>query len=507
MLNGRCGALAKKKKKYYKKKQKRAVDVNLSGEKELLSSHEEFKDEIANAGPVPREYTVESASLKTALAKRNRLSSENVFSWRLSFNIYLWVKYAGTIIGALLLYVTVGYFIGRKFGMGLPLMGPIFDLVLGLFLFSITVGWMVVLGLVFWSYKKWQKDPMHFFVSYQTHSLGAYQSYQVVKGPLRMGSRNILGKTTPWIVQVEYLDLQGQKHTAQCFLGNTVILSQMQPGDELCVCTLKGHFGKTMNIALLAGFLGAENDTWLSKMRQSVKARREASKIGAALKAKDRKDFENKYPVEEYIPLSQLKATERAATIKANRISESRIRKMSIMAGDYFALRRGLIIGIPLLVFLLAGGPEYIAKHLTMFSYNTAWESMYFIILCVMAILFVYQMRSSFLGTWYWICPPKKSPKYTISTGRFVNCAGWGRAVGDNYYWLVAYEDINGNIKHAYIHVDNYEAICLAKPNLPLTIVTVKTIWPYTRDFAYISAYFKMVDEPWDVSGNKLSDF
>lgn len=501
--------MAKKKKKYYKEKRKaiQPVDVNRSVNNESLSNDEEVEDKIANTEPTPREYTVESASLKAALAKRNRLSSENVFSWRMSFNIYLWVKYAGTIIGALLVYVVMGYFIGRKFGMGLPLMGPIFDLVLGLFLFSITIGWVVVLGLIFWSYEKWKKDPAKFFVLHQTHSIGTYQNYQVSKGPFRMGSRNILGKTTPWIVQVGYVDLQGVKHTAQCFLGNTVVLSQMQPGDELCICAIKGHFGKTINIALLPSFLGSEYDVWLSTMRQSIKARQEASKIGAVLLAKDKKDFSGKYPVEEYIPLSQLTAAERAKAIKANQMSESRIRKMSIVAGDYFALRRGLVIGIPLLVFLMAGGPEYISKHLTILSYHMAWESVMFIVLGIMTILFVYQMRSGFICTWYWIFPPKRPPKYTISTGYFVSCIGWGRDVGYNYYWLITYEDINGNVKPAYIHADNYEAFCLSKPNLPLTIVTVKTLWPYARDFAYISEYFQMVDEPWDISGDKLHNF
>lgn len=500
--------MAKNKNKYHKKKyNKKQTANNLSADTASLSSEQKGKDVLDEAEFTPCEYTVESAALKKALAKRNKLSSENVFSWRLSFNIYLWVKYAGTIIGALLVYVVMGYFVGRHFGIGLPLMGPVFDLVLGLFLFAITVGWIVVLGSVLRVYKKWQKDPAKFFVSHQTHSIGTYQNYQVSKGPFGMGSRNILGKTTPWIVQVGYVDLQGVKHTAQCFLGNTVVLSQMQPGDELCICTIKGHFGKTINIALLPDFLGPEHDGWLSRMRQSIKARQEASKIGAVLLAKDKKDFSEKYPIEEYIPLAQLTAAERAKTVKANQMSESRIRKMSIVAGDYFALRRGLVIGIPLLVFLMAGGPEYIAKHLLMFSYNTIWESVCFVVLCIMALLFVYQARSSFLGTWYWLCPPKKPPKYAISTGRFVSCAGWGRAVGDNYYWLITYEDINGNIKPAYIHTDNYEAFSLSKPNLPLTIVTVKTLWPYSRDFAYISEYFQMVDEPWDISGNKLHNF
>lgn len=247
------------KNKYHKNKYNKKQTANKpSADTASLSNEQKGEDILDEAESTPREYTVESAALKMALAKRNKLSSENVFSWRLSFNIYLWVKYVGTIIGTLLLYATIGYFIGRRFGVGLPLLGPIFDLLLGLFLIAITVGWIVVLGSIFWAYKKWKKDPAKFFLSHQSHSLESYQSYQVVKGPFRMGSRDISGKTTPWIVQVNYLDSCGQKHVAQCFLGNTVVLSQMQPGDKICVCTLKGHFGKTLNVVLLPSFLGRE---------------------------------------------------------------------------------------------------------------------------------------------------------------------------------------------------------------------------------------------------------
>ena len=74
--------MAKKKKKYYKEKRKaiQPVDVNRSVNNESLSNNAEVEDKITNTEPTPREYTVESESLKAALAKRNRLSSENVFS-------------------------------------------------------------------------------------------------------------------------------------------------------------------------------------------------------------------------------------------------------------------------------------------------------------------------------------------------------------------------------------------------------------------------------------------
>ena len=81
--------MAKNKNKYHKNKyNKKQAANNLSADTASLFNEQKGNDVLDEAEAIPREYTVESESLKAALAKRNKLSSENVFSWRLTYCNY-----------------------------------------------------------------------------------------------------------------------------------------------------------------------------------------------------------------------------------------------------------------------------------------------------------------------------------------------------------------------------------------------------------------------------------
>lgn len=199
-------------------------------------------------------YKVDSVPLYQTLVKRNALNSENVFTWRTCYNIYLWVKYIGPIIGFVLFYVIMGYALGKAWGIALPFLAPLFSFVVLLILFASFGGGAVLLFGLFGLYKTWAKSKDDYFQKHQMNFIGKYQSYSVQRGPFRMGSRNMTGKNTPWVLYVKYLDENGTEKIAQSYLDNTLIFKQMTPGDEILLCRIKGHFRKTLDVALTQNF-------------------------------------------------------------------------------------------------------------------------------------------------------------------------------------------------------------------------------------------------------------
>lgn len=458
------------------------------------------------SSPLVREYSVDSEALLTALKKRNALSSENVFSWRMSFNVYQWVKYVGGSVGVLLAYVTIGFFLGKTFKIGLPFLNYAFDVVLALFLFTILGGWwMIWLGMVR-AYKQWKEDPAAFFNAKQTHFLGLYQGYEVIKGPMRMGSRNILGKATPWIVRVEYLTARGKKCFAQTFLGNTTILSQMNPGDELCICRVKGHFYNTFDVALIPCFIGEKHIPRIAYLRQMYEEQEYVRDMEELLAQRDEQQLNTRFPIQEYIPLDTIAEDVQYKARNANKMSETRIKKLSMLSGDGVGLIRSLWVGLILWVLASINVPDIVAQELTILPYNVVYYTLVNTIVALAFFMLSRAYRSVWLAMWYGLTKNKKEPKYTISHGYFVACNHCGADIGNYYYWLVDYQDEFGEIRQAYLHEDNYELLRHARPNLPLTIITVRTLWPYHQSFACISAYFKMHKEPLEVNLRNFND-
>lgn len=211
-------------------------------------------DKTKQSCVVNSSFEIESKALFDTLQKRNRLSSDNVFVWRTCFNVYLWIKYVGPLVGFILLYIVLGYIFGKAYGMALPFIAPLFGLMTSIIVFICLGGGVFLLFGLLGIYRKWEKSKNEYFKRYQTNFHAKYQSHTVVKGPMKMGSRNATGRNTPWVLQVKYLDEHGKTQVAQSYLDNTIVLNQMSPGDDIVICRVKGHFGKKIDIALICNF-------------------------------------------------------------------------------------------------------------------------------------------------------------------------------------------------------------------------------------------------------------
>ena len=465
------------------------------------------QDATENINPKSCPFKIDSEPLYKAAEKHNKLGSDNVFTWRMCFNAYLWIKYVGSAAGFLIFYVILGYVVGKVFGIALPLLAPLFDVVLISVLFSVLGGWAILILLWVMVYITWRNSKNSYFQKHQTNFIGRYQGYSVVRGPLGMGSRNIIGKTTPWVVQVEYLDEKGEKYIAQSYLGNIPLLAQLKPGDELTICRIKGHFRKSLDIALIPYFIGDWDKEWakeVERQREIISAQ-EAAEEYLDKQAEDfRQQAPATFPLNEYVPEHVNIDSSEYELTRVNRMSEARIRKLAILSGHHYALRRALGIGLLSLAALMSDFVDYVGQKLTFMSYTTATRLALGLFIVMAVIAFFYSYYEGFMTLFYWVFPPKKKPKYKIKRGTFVSYKeNTGKYVG-NYAWVVVYRDEKGNSKTAALHIDNLIAIGNAKEGLPLTIVQVPCLWPYKREFAYVESFFSMVDEPFDISGSKL---
>lgn len=213
--------------------------------------------------------------------------------------------------------------------------------------------------------------------------------------------------------------------------------------------------------------------------------------------AKERVHQEPGNPIYQHIPP---KAADLDKLRTANTLTDYEICRLSVESRTLYGKRRFCFfysLGLVLICVYLSGVVEnifpFLPTYIITLFFVFAW-----CISCFYSFWFgLPSFFNSMLLSKYSSLYPQTKRKYTTENAYLVVCEECDAQdfgiVG--YHHIIYYQNRAGEVKWAFIHKDNYEAMFNAKSNLPLIIVTVESMWPHKTDFAYIHSLYSFTND------------